>query len=148
VFRKHLVTHVHIDGTPAQVWAVLSDLVAYREWNPFIVDAEGTADVGGRLTLRMQPVRGRALTLRPTVLEAQPGNRLRWRGRVGVRGILDADHQFTIEARDGGAVLRQEETFSGVLVPFLARSLDRGTRPAFQAMNLALKQRVERALRP
>jgi hypothetical protein len=147
--RKHLVTDVDIDATPAQVWAVLSDLAAYREWNPFIVDAEGTAEVGTQLTLRMQPQGGRALTLRPTVLESRAGDRLRWRGKVGVRGILDADHRFTIEARDGGVVqLRQEETFSGVLVPFLARSLDRGTLPAFQAMNEALKERVERCRQP
>jgi hypothetical protein len=148
VFRKHLATRVHIDGTPSQVWAVLSDLAAYRDWNPFILDAEGTASVGARLTLRMQPVRGRAVTLRPKVLESEAGRRLRWRGKVGVRGILDADHRFSIEPREWGAVLCQEESFSGVLVPFLARSLERGTRPAFQAMNIALKQRVEGALRP
>jgi hypothetical protein len=59
---------------------------------------------------------------------------------------MDADHVFTIEHRaDGGARLRQDETFRGVLVPFLARSLDRGTGPAFHAMNEALKRRAERA---
>jgi hypothetical protein len=30
-----------------------------------------------------------------------------------------------------------------VLVPFLARALDRGTLPAFHAMNEALKRRAE-----
>jgi hypothetical protein len=147
--RKHLASHIAIDATPAQVWTVLSDLTAYRDWNPFIVDADGIPEVGARLMLRMQPVGGRALTLRPTVLEAEVGRRLRWRGKVGVPGIFDADHLFTLEAReDGGVHLGQEETFSGVLVPFFARSLDRGTLPAFRAMNEALKQRVEQALRP
>ncbi len=145
---KQLVSHVDIDATPVQVWDVLSDFSAYRDWNPFIVDAEGSAEVGARLTLRMQPEGGRVLTLRPTVFEAEVGRRLRWRGKAGVRGILDADHRFTLEVLDDGAVrLRQEETFSGVLVPFVARSLDRGTLPAFRAMNEALKQRVEQALR-
>jgi hypothetical protein len=39
----------------------------------------------------------------------------------------------------------QQEQFGGLLVPFLARSLDRGTLPAFHAMNDALKDRAEKA---
>jgi len=39
--------------------------------------------------------------------------------------------------------LAQEETFTGVLVPLMARSLDRHTQPAFEAMNAALKHRAE-----
>jgi hypothetical protein len=143
---KQLATQIDIDASPAQVWDVLSDLGAYQEWNPFIVRADGRAETGSRLTLRMQPATGRAVTLRPTVLEAERGSRLRWLGRVGVPGVLDADHSFTIEARvGGGARLWQEETFRGVLVPLLARSLDRGTLPGFAAMNEALRQRAERA---
>ena len=37
----------------------------------------------------------------------------------------------------------QDEDFKGVLVPLMARSLDRHTRPAFEAMNAALKHRAE-----
>ena len=141
---KQLDTEIDIDAPPADVWEVLSDLGAYRDWNPFIVHADGEAQVGRRLTLRMRPEGGRAGTFRPTVLESSPGRRLRWLGRLGVRGVLDADHTFTIEGRPGGgARLRQQEEFRGVLTPFLARSLDRGTLPAFRAMNEALKQRVE-----
>jgi len=103
---KQLVSHVDIDAAPAEVWSVLTDFSAYRDWNPFIVDAVGSAEVGARLTLRMQPEGGRALTLQPTVLEADAGRRLRWRGKVGVHGILDADHRFTLEAIDGGVRLR------------------------------------------
>jgi len=143
---KQFATQVDIDASPAQVWEVLSDLGAYQEWNTFIVHADGGAETGNRLTLRMQETTGRAVTLRPTVVEAQPGSRLRWRGRLGVSGVLDVDHSFTIEPRPGGgARLRQDETFRGVLVPLLAGSLDRGTLPAFHAMNEALKQRAEQA---
>jgi hypothetical protein len=142
---KQLATEIDIDASPAQVWEVLSDLNAYAEWNPFIVRADGEAETGSRLILRMRPAGGRTGTFRPTVLEASPGRRLRWLGRLGLPGVLDADHSFTIEGRPGGgARLRQQEEFRGVLAPFLARSLDAGTLPAFHAMNRALKQRVER----
>ena len=141
---KRLASEIDIDAGPAEVWAVLTDLTAYDEWNPFIVHADGTARIGDRLTLRMRPAGGRTGTFRPTVLESSAGSRLRWLGRLGIPGVLDAEHTFTIDARpDGGTRLRQDEEFRGVLVPFLARSLDRGTLPAFHAMNQALKQRVE-----
>lgn len=39
----------------------------------------------------------------------------------------------------------QRETFTGVLVPLLARSLDAHTLPGLTSMNEALKVRSERA---
>jgi hypothetical protein len=94
-----LVSQIDIDASPEQVWRLLTDLSAYPEWNPFIVRAEGRVEVGSRLTLRMQPVGGRPATLRPTIVQADEGSCLRWRGSVGVRGILDAEHVFRITAR-------------------------------------------------
>jgi hypothetical protein len=140
-----LSTSIDIDAEPGIVWHVLTDLDAYREWNPFITRAEGTVAVGQRLTLRMQPVGGRGVTLRPTVQEATPGRRLRWLGRLGVSGLFDGEHVFTLVSRpDGGVRLVQEEQFRGLLVPLMTRSLTTHTRPAFEAMNEALKHRVER----
>jgi hypothetical protein len=144
---KTYVSEIDIDATPARVWQILSDLDAYQEWNPFILQADGRAEVGNRLTLRMQPVGGTARTLRPTVVEAREGERLRWVGRLGVRGILDAEHSFTLYGRDGGGTrLVQEEQFDGLLVPFVARTLERGTLPAFALMNEALKRRAEQSM--
>jgi hypothetical protein len=146
-----LRTSVDIESRSDRVWQVLSDLAAYPEWNPFIVAADGQLEVGGRLSLTMQPVVARRVTVRPTVLEVSPGRRLRWLGRVGAGGLFDAEHSFTIRDLDtGGAQLAQEELFRGLLVPLAARSLTRHTLPAFHAMNQALKERAERtpATRP
>jgi hypothetical protein len=139
-----LSTSIDIDADPGHVWQVLTDLARYRDWNPFITHAEGPVAVGQRLTLRMQPVGGRKVTIRPTVLEATPGRQLRWLGRLGVAGLFDGEHVFTITSRpDGGVRLTQEEQFRGLLVPLLARVLTTRTRPAFEAMNEALKHRAE-----
>jgi hypothetical protein len=141
---KQLRSHINIDATPERVWQVLSDFRSYPQWNPFITRADGAAKPSSRLVLRMQPVGARGVTLRPTVVEATPGHRLRWLGRLGMPGIFDAEHSFTITGRDeGGVRLSQDERFKGVLVPLMARSLDRHTQPAFEAMNTALKHRAE-----
>ena len=142
---KELVDSVDIDAPAGTVWEVLVDFARYPAWNPFIVSAEGDVEVGGRLTLRMQPAGGSPVTVRPTLVEVAEGRRLRWLGRLGVRGLFDAEHVFTIEPNGaGGSRLEQREDFRGLLVPFFAGSLDRGTLPAFRAMNTALKDRAER----
>jgi hypothetical protein len=140
---KRLSTHVDIRATPERVWDVLTDLAAYPAWNPFIVRAEGTVGPGHRLSLTMQPVGGRAMTLRPRLVEVAINRELRWRSRLGIPGLMDAEHTFTLQPQPSGTRLIQQETFRGVLVPFVAASLDRSTLPAFEAMNEALKKRAE-----
>ena len=140
-----LRTDIDIDASAERVWEVLADFSAYPEWNPFIVAAEGQVAIGSRLSLTMQPVGARRVTVHPTVVEAEPGRRLRWHGRLGLPGLFDADHQFSLVGRSGGTRLTQSEMFRGILAPVMARSLRNHTLPAFEAMNEALKQRVERA---
>jgi hypothetical protein len=141
---KQLRSEIDIDATAERVWQILTDFDAYPDWNPFLVRASGRPRQGERLNLHMQPVGGRGMTFRPTVIEASPGRRLRWLGRVLAPGIFDGEHSFTIEAVGEGKVrVIQEEQFRGILVPLLWRSLQRRTLPAFEQMNLALKLRAE-----
>jgi hypothetical protein len=148
VMSKRLSTQVDIEATPERVWEVLTDLAAYPEWNPFIVRAAGDVAPGRRLTLRMQPVGGRAMTLRPRLVEVAVHRELRWRGKLVVPGLMDAEHAFVLQPQAGGTRLIHRETFRGVLVPFAAASLDRNTLPAFVAMNEALRRRAEDPARP
>jgi len=144
---KTLKTEIDIAAPPERVWEVLSDLDAYGEWNPFIVEATGSATIGDRLTLRMQPTSGRERTLRPTVTDVRPDELLQWEGHLGVRGIMDVTHTFRLKPAPGeGTRLVQAEDFRGLLVPLVARTLERGTLPAFEAMNEALKRRAEESV--
>jgi hypothetical protein len=139
----HLTSSINIDAAPEEVWAVLSDLPSYPSWNPFIREASGELTAGERLDLRMQPEGGRAMRFRPTVLSAEPGRELRWLGRLVAPGVFDGEHSFSIEPTADGSRLIQEERFTGVLVPLLARGLRTRTLPAFEQMNEALRERAE-----
>ena len=136
---------VDIAASPRQVWAVLADLDAYKEWNPFIQSASGQLTVGSTLTLRLVPAQGRALTFRPKVLAAQPGVLLCWIGRLVLPGIFDGTHQFELQDLGGSTRVTQSETFRGVLVPFTGKTIT-ATKEDFRALNQALKTRVERAV--
>jgi hypothetical protein len=141
---KQLHTAVDIDATPERVWEVLTDFAAYPQWNPFMPEVTGTPRVGERLKVRLQPPGGRGMTFQPTVLAADPGRQLRWLGRLLLPRVFDGEHSFTIEpVGDHKVRFVQQERFGGVLVRFLAGSLDRRTLPGFQQMNQALKRRAE-----
>ena len=140
--RHEIRSEIDIEAPPGAVWAQLSDLAGYEDWNPFITRAEGAAETGRRLSLRMQPAGGRAMTIRPRVTDASAGSAFEWLGHLGVPGIFDGRHRFELSPTATGTHLVQRESFRGVLVRPLRRSLDGGTLTGFEAMNAALRQRV------
>jgi hypothetical protein len=141
---KQLHTEVEIEATPDRVWEVLADFAAYHDWNPFIVEAAGRAVPGTRLELHMRLSSRRPTTIRPQVLEADPGRRLRWLGRMLAPGVFDGEHTFTIQpAGPGRARLTQHEEFRGLLAPLVLKLIGKATLASFHRMNQALKTRVE-----
>jgi hypothetical protein len=139
-----LRTDIEIDAPPERVWAILMDFDAYPDWNPFIRGIEGDARRDGKLKVRIQPSGGRAMTFNPTVLAAEPSKELRWLGHLGISGLFDGEHRLALEALpDGRTRFRQEERFTGLLVPLFRKNLDKDTRRGFAEMNQALKARAE-----
>ena len=146
--RHELCVAIDIEAEPETVWRHLTDLPAYAQWNPFITRASGDAQPDGRLELRMEPPGGRPMTVRPRVTTVSPGTVLEWLGHLGVPGIFDGRHRFDLFPTDTGTHLVQHETFTGVLVRPLRRSLDTHTRAGLEAMNTALRDRVRAGSSP
>jgi hypothetical protein len=140
---KSIETSIDIAAPTEAVWAALTDFGSYPGWNPFIPSIEGAPAEGARLKVRLRPPGRAAMTFRPTVLEANPGRRLRWLGKLGVRGLFDGEHRFDLEPLPGGRTrFTQAERFAGLLVPLFSGTLA-DTRRGFEEMNAALKARVE-----
>lgn len=140
---KRLVTEVEIDARPEDVWEVLVDLDAYDIWNPFIVEGAGKVEKGERLHLRMSPPGGNAMSFKPKVTVADQAARFEWLGHVVMPGLFDGRHRFELSANNGTTNLVHSEEFTGVLVPMLSKMLDEKTKSGFEAMNAAMKKRVE-----
>ena len=141
---KELRSQIEIEAPAERVWQVLTGFAAYPQWNPFIRRVRGRPEGEERLEVRMQPSGTRGFTFRPTVVKVEPNRQLRWLGHLLVRGLFDGEHIFEIEELDRDRVLFiQREVFKGLLVPLLARSLDRDTQRGFEEMNRALRERAE-----
>jgi hypothetical protein len=141
---KELHSQIGINASAERVWRILTDFASYPQWNPFIRRISGELKVGERLDARLEPPGGRGITLRPTILSAEPYRELRWLGHLLVPGLFDGEHSLLIQPLEENRVqFIQSEMFRGLFVPLLARSLDNNTLRGFEEMNGALKERAE-----
>lgn len=140
-----LDTDIIIKAPPSRVWEVLTDLEAYPEWNPFVRSIEGDLAQGARLRVVLQPQGGKPMTFKPRIVALRPERELRWLGRLLVPGIFDGEHMFKLKpVEEGEATLfTHREDFGGFLASTLLARVGRATLAGFEAMNDALKERVE-----
>ncbi|MBI3372422.1 MAG: SRPBCC domain-containing protein [Betaproteobacteria bacterium] len=137
-------TQIEINASAERVWSVLMDFPGHARWNPFVRSIEGTATVGGSLSVFIQPPGSGGMRFRPTVLAIAPKLEFRWKGKLVIPGLFDGEHCFKLEPKsDTQLLFRQAEVFSGLLVPLFRRSLEGATKQGFIAMNEALKREAE-----
>ena len=80
------------------------------------------------------------MTFHPRVLVAEPGQELRWLGRLGVPRLFDGEHYFRLIPEGDGTRLIHGERFRGLLLWVMDV---RQFRPSFECANAALKTRAE-----
>lgn len=136
---KEIKTHIRINASPENVWAVLTDFSAYPEWNPFVKSLTGEVAVGKRIKIVLP-----GMTFTPKVLAINPNQEFRWLGNLFFPGLFDGEHRFLlVDNGDGSTTLHHTEKFGGILVGLFSKMLDTETIQHFEAMNRALKARVE-----
>jgi hypothetical protein len=139
---RTLSSAIELDATPDRVWSILTATDDYPQWNPFIRRLDGPLTPGSRLAVRIEPPGGRPMTFTPKVTHVEPDRRLAWVGRLGIPGVFDGAHSFTLEPLgDNRTRLVQSESFTGILVWFSGGMLKK-TEAGFRAMNDALKERL------
>ncbi|MBM3570295.1 MAG: SRPBCC domain-containing protein [Alphaproteobacteria bacterium] len=142
--HRLIETAIDIDAPPAEVWAVLAETAHYPDWNPFIRRIEGEFRAEARLTVEIAPPGKSPQTFRPRVLRAEPEKELRWVGSYILPMVLEGQHLLLLEAGPaGGTRLHHAERFVGLLAAWGSAELFDATRQGFEAMNRALKARVE-----
>ncbi|MCP3854817.1 MAG: SRPBCC domain-containing protein [Actinomycetia bacterium] len=142
MMRHQLKTEITIDAPIEEVWAVLTDLDSFPEWNPFMTAAAGVVAEGERLEVTIRPPGAKGSTVNPRVTELQAGRVFEWLGHAGMKGLFDGRHRFELEPVTGGTKLIHEEYFSGLLVRPARGWLNRKVKPGFEAMNQALAERT------
>ena len=141
---KEIYTEIEINAPAGAVWSILTDFDRFPQWNPFMKRFSGTLQEGAKLEIFINPPNSRGMTIKPEILEYEPGKKLRWLGVLGVRRLFDGEHIWTTEEiNEYKTLFIQKEVFTGLLVP-LGSGLLKNTATGFEMMNQALKEETEK----
>jgi hypothetical protein len=126
------------------VWAVITDLGRYPEWNPFVVRCVSTLEPRTPIDMRVRVFPGFAQPQREEVFEHVPGQRLSYGIRQLPLGVLSSRRSHEVEAL-GPDRTRYVSRFrlGGWLAPVVSLLLGRRLEQGFAAMSTALVRRAE-----
>jgi hypothetical protein len=137
-------TEIEIEAPPSRVWEVLSDFSRYPDWNPFILAVKGVVQQGAKIDYRFEFPRGIRIWTPAEILTFEPGKELRWAAHFLSPKLFNGDHHFVIEPVNGTrSRFHHGEIFTGLLLPVILPLLRKDGPQIYQALNVALKQRVE-----
>ena len=140
---KTLKTDIIINAKPEKIWSVLTDFESYPDWNPFIRNISGIKKVGEQLNVQIQQPGSKPMSFRPLVLHLDHNREFRWKGKFINRALFEGEHYFILNNnKNGTTTFIQGENFSGILVAFLGKMLEK-TKSGFVLMNEALKKQCE-----
>jgi len=84
------------------------------------------------------------MEFRPEVLSVVANSEVSWRGRIP--GVFTGEHNFTLERMgENRTRFAQRSTFTGLATRFFRGDFVEGMRGGFEAMEGALKERVEKS---
>ncbi len=129
-----------IDASPTEVWALLTDVGGWRDWDSGVDRVEGRIALGERVTVYATMIRSRPFSA--TVTEIRPLEAMRWRGGLPA-GLAVIERTYSLDAQDdGGTVLAVREDHSGPLAGLLGRTTP-DLNPSFRQFCAGLKAKAE-----
>ena len=141
---RELRTEIQISAPIDQVWQVLTDFDHWKDWNPMVNQASGSATLGSRLNITMCGSDAKdAMKYQPAILEVNPPRSLRWRATMMSGLMFTNDRVFELKEKNGGTVLVNKEEFSGLMVPLFWSKMNLFVVPMLEKMNKALKDKLE-----
>jgi uncharacterized protein YndB with AHSA1/START domain len=131
-------SEIEIAARPEFVWDVLTDFARWPSWNPDVksMSMDGPVAEGSEFRWRAGPG-----TITSTITHVDRPRGIAWTGRtLGIGAI----HLWSLEGRDGGTIVRTEESYEGLVARLFRRSLRKTLHNALENGLRHLKAEVER----
>jgi uncharacterized protein YndB with AHSA1/START domain len=131
-------SEIEVAATPELVWAVLTEVEHWPSWNPAVESAsiEGGFAEGSEFRWKAGPG-----TITSTIRDVDAPQRTAW---TGTSFGIKATHVHTLEPRNGGTLVRTEESYAGFVASLLRRPLRRMLDRTLQGELEYLKAEAER----
>lgn len=129
-----------IHASPEKIWAILTDIDKWPEWDPNCERIEGTLALGHKVKAfsKLSPGRGFAVK----VSELTPPLKMTWTGGMPL-GLFRGERTFMLsELKSGVTEFSMREVFSGPMLALIGGSIPDMTE-AFEGFVAGLKARAE-----
>ena len=137
-------TEIDIAAPPEKVWALLTDIDAWRQWSPIINASTGVAAEGYTLSITMVGKDGAdGPKYYPTITHYEEPKYFQWQAVMIDGAIMTNDKIFELEETANGTRLIHKELFTGMMVPIFCNKFDENVPPMLNSMNQALKELAE-----
>ena len=138
---------IGIQAPKEVIWALISDLDRWSEWNPLYTQASGRIALGETLNLTLALPGEAPRTIAPKVTDWEPDAQIVWRLDL-MPMFAHTVRYLEIEAlSDTGCVFNNGEFFHGMIGERAGRSKRRVIHEGFTALGEAVKARSEAAWR-
>ncbi len=135
--RATFHAEILIPASPEKVWGVLTNVTEYHQWNPLLVPKSGEIISQTEIVYEMTQPNGNRSDFTARILEVEEGRLIKQ--LAGMPMVLTADHEWRLEAVDGGTKVTQYEVDKGLWMWFWDSSW---VQPTYERVNEALKAYV------
>lgn len=129
-----------IEAQPDDVWAIISDAERLVGASAGVLRIDGDIAAGNRFKLWSMAAPKRAFPIKVTAFE--PTRRMVWEGGMPF-GLFRGVREFLVSEQDGGAVFHMRETYSGLLLGLIWKSMP-DLQPSFETFGDGVKATAER----
>lgn len=117
-FKRSITVTADIGAAPDVVWGLLTDAAGMPAWNSTVTSVGGEIGAGERLAIRV-PISDR--TFKPKVVALEAPTTMTWAD--GQAPMFTGERVYRLEPRGTGTRFTMTETFRGIMLPMIARSL-------------------------
>jgi hypothetical protein len=141
----------HRLGVPAPstvIWDVLSDLGRWPEWNTVYPEVSGLLRISQKLVIRETFPGARPKVINPLIIDWVPNEQILWLTKEA-GGLVKRIRYIEIEHltdEDKNCYLSNGEVYDGPLGPHIGKRRRRLLKAGFEALNLAIAERVRKVM--
>jgi uncharacterized protein YndB with AHSA1/START domain len=127
-----------IDAPAERIWAVLTDVAAWPDWDSGVTKVDGRLALGEKLVITVEANPGRAFPVK--VVRLSEPDRMVFRGGMPV-GLFTGERTYSLVPEGTGTRFTMREKYTGALAGMIFKSIpDLG--PSFRQFAEGLRKRV------